>query len=67
MHEIRGFTNWKDASGDKRGGFAIHERFQVHKYCVELTMTTHKDVGELLSIQHKGNQSCLPTYCYKIL
>ena len=25
----RGYTNWKDASGEKRGGFPTHERSQV--------------------------------------
>lgn len=24
-----GYTNWKDASGEKRGGFPTHERSQV--------------------------------------
>ena len=25
----RGYTNWKDAAGEKRGGFPTHERSQV--------------------------------------
>ena len=25
----RGYTNWKDATGDKKGEFAMHERSQV--------------------------------------
>ena len=25
----RGYTNWKDATGEKRGGFPTHERSQV--------------------------------------
>ena len=28
----RGYTNWKDASGEKQGGFPIHERSQVCGY-----------------------------------
>ena len=28
----RGYTNWKDASGEKRGGFPTHERSQVASY-----------------------------------
>ena len=64
----RGYTNWKDASGNKRGGFMTHERSQFHKYCVELTMKTHeKDVGELLSSQHEKEKETNRAYPCKVL
>ena len=63
----RGYTNWKDASGDKRGGFVKHERSQFHKYCVDLTMKTHKDVGESLSSQHEKEKEINCAYLRKVL
>ena len=49
-----GYTNWKDTSGDKRGEFVNHECSQ--KYCVDLTMKTNKDVGELISSEHEKHK-----------
>ena len=64
---IRGYTNWKDASGDKRGAFVKHERSQFHKYCVDLTMKNHKDVGESLSSQHEKEKEINRAYLHKVL
>lgn len=63
----RGYTNRKNASGNKQGGFMTHERLQFHKYCVELTMKTHKDVGELLSSQHEKEEETNCAYLRKVL
>ena len=30
---IQGFTNWKDATGEKHGGFPLHERSHVSFCC----------------------------------
>ena len=38
--------------GGKQLGFLNHEHSQFHKYCVNLTLKTHKDVGELISSKH---------------
>ena len=32
----RGFSNWKDACGDKTGRFPVHKRSQQHEYSVGL-------------------------------
>ena len=32
----RGFTNWKDATGEKHGGFPLHERSHVSFCCCSL-------------------------------
>lgn len=32
----RGFSNWKDACGDKTRGFPVYERSQQHQYSVGL-------------------------------
>ena len=51
---LRGYCNWKDASGEK-GGFANHELSSVHKKAVEVIETlprTTRDVGEQLSSAH---------------
>ena len=64
----RGYTNWKDVSGNKREGFMTHEHSQFHKYCVDLTMKTHeKDVGELLSSQHEKEKETNRAYLCKVL
>ena len=51
---LRGYCNWKDASGDK-GGLASHESSQVHKRAVEVIETlprTMRGIGEHLSSAH---------------
>lgn len=45
----RGFCNWKDACGEKRGAFATHERSHIHKYCMNLLSTPSRSVAEMLS------------------
>lgn len=57
-----GYTNWKDTSGDKH---VNHEC--SHKYCVDLTMETHKDVGELISSEHEKHKETNPAYLHKVL
>ena len=54
-----GYTNWKDACGDKTGGFPRHERSQVHKYCVDVKTMTQKDVGKLSSQLEKQKASIM--------
>ena len=51
---LRGYCNWKDASGNK-GGLASHESSSVHKRAVEVIETlprTTRDIGEQLSSAH---------------
>ena len=60
----RGNTNWKDASGDKRGQFVNYEHSQFHKYFVHLTMRTHKDVGELISSVNEKHKKINRTYLH---
>ena len=62
-----GYTSWKDASRDKQGGFVNHEHSQFHKYCVDLTMKTHKDVGELISSEHEKHKETNRAYLHKVL
>ena len=34
-----GYTNWKDAAGEKTGGFPVHERSEVGRtFCKILTI-----------------------------
>ena len=57
---LRGYCNWKDASGDK-GGLASHESSQVHKRAVEVMETlprTIRDIGEHLS-SAKAMKPCI--------
>ena len=63
----RGYTNWKDACGDKTGGFPSHERSQVHKYCVDAMTKTQKDVGELLSSELEKQKAVNRAYLRKVL
>ena len=63
----RGYTNWKDASRDKRGGVVNHECSQIHKYCVDLAMKSHKDVGELISSEHEKQKEINHAYLHKVL
>ena len=62
----RGYTNWKDASVEKRG-FGAHERSQFHKYSVELTLKPQRDVGDLLSSQYEQERKVNRAYLRKIL
>lgn len=54
----------KDASGDKQGGVVNYERFQFHKYCVDLAMKTDKNVVELISSKHEKQKLTVLT-CIK--
>ena len=47
--------------------FAVHARSQVHKYSVEATMKTHKDIGELLLSQHEKEKEVNCAYLRKVL
>ena len=46
---IRGYYNWKDACGEKRGGFASYEHSNIHKYCVDLLAKPPQNVADMLS------------------
>ena len=63
----RGYTNWKDASGDKQGWFVNHERSQFHTYFADLTLKTHKEVGELISTEHEKQKEINCAYLRKLL
>ena len=63
----RGYTNWKDASGDKRGGFSTHERSQVHQYCLEVICKPQKSVAELISSEHEKQKAVNRAYLRKVL
>ena len=64
----RGFSNWKDASGEK-GAFSCHQQSNCHKRAVELMVTlprTTKDVGELLSLTHSQEKLANRQYLLKV-
>ena len=63
----RGYTNWKDASGDKCGGFSTHEHSQVHQYCLEVICKPQKSVAELLSSEHEKQKAVNHAYLRKVL
>ena len=63
----RGYCNWKDATGDKRGGFASHERSHVHKYCLELLSKPCRGVAEMLSSSHVRQMATNRDYLRKVL
>ena len=51
-----GYSNWKDATV----GFHNHEKSATHKLAVEVVLTlsqTHKDIGEMLSINHASEKA----------
>ena len=65
---VRGYSNWKDASGDK-GGFASHKCSSVHKRAVEVVETlprTTRDIGEQLSSSHAEEKLQNRSYLLKI-
>ena len=65
---VRGYLNWKDASGDK-GGFASHEGSSVHKRAVEVVETlprTTRDISEQLSSSHAEEKLQNRSYLLKI-
>lgn len=64
-----GYTNWKDACGEKSGGFPCHKRSQVHKYCAEVTSQTRtqKDVSELVSSEFEKQKTNNRAYLRKVL
>jgi len=64
----RGFSNWKDASGEK-GAFSSHQQNSCHKRAVELMVTlprTIKDVGELLSFTPSQEKLVNRQYLLKV-
>ena len=65
----KGYINWKDATGNKRG-FKQHEQSECHKEAheryVSLRMNT-KDVGESLTQQHKEEKKQNRASLLKIL
>ena len=64
----RGFSNWKDASGEK-GVFSCHQQSSYHKRAVELMVTlpgTTKDVRELLSLTHSQEKLANRQYLLKV-
>ena len=63
----RGYTNWKDACGDKSGGFPSHECSQVHMYCVGVMTKTQKDIGELLSTELEKQKAINRAFLRKVL
>ena len=65
---LRGYCNWKDASGEK-GGFASHESSSVHKKAVEVIETlprTTRDIGEQLSSAHAEEKLRNHAYILKV-
>ena len=65
---VRGYCNWKDATGDK-GSFTGHESSAVHRRAVEVIETLPKtttDVGELLSTSHTQEKIANRTDILKI-
>ena len=65
---VRGYSNWKDASGNK-GGFASHECSSVHKRAVEIVETlprTTRDIGEQLSSSYAEEKLQNRSYLFKV-
>ena len=65
---LRGYCNWKDASGD-RGGLASHESSSVHKRAVEMIETlprTTGDIGEQLSSAYTEEKLRNRAYLLKV-
>ena len=65
---LRGYCNWKDASGDK-GGLASHESSSAHKRAVEVIETlprTTRDIGEQLSSTHAEEKLRNRAYIFKV-
>ena len=64
-----GFSNWKDACGEKSGGFIVHERSHYHKYSVELLKKGDKrpDITEMLSSSLEKERRERRAYLRKVL
>ena len=65
---LRGYCNWKDASGEK-GGFASHESSSVHKKAVEVIETlprTTRDIAEQFCSAHAEEKLRNRAYILKI-
>ena len=63
----RGYYNWKDACGEKRGGFAPHEHSNIHKYYVELLAKPPQNVAEMLSSEVCRQMAVNRNYLRKVL
>lgn len=53
--------------GINKGGVVNYERFQFHKYCVDLAMKTDKNVVELISSKHEKQKEINCAYLHKVL
>ena len=61
------YTNWKDASGAKKGGFPSHERSHFHKHCTGILAKSHRDIAEMMSTEHKKQKAVNRAYLSKVL
>ena len=50
---ICGYTNWKDASQDKKCGFPLYERLHFHWCCTGICARSHRDTAEMNSTEHE--------------
>ena len=46
-----GYTNWKDASRDRKGGFPLHERLHFKRDCTRILAWSHHDIAEMMSTE----------------
>ena len=53
----RGYTKWKDASGDKKGGFPLHERSHFRSHCMGILAQSHHDIAEMMSTEYEKQKA----------
>ena len=61
------YTNWKDASGEKKSGFSSHERSHFHRHCTGILGKSHRDIAEMMSTEHEKQKAVNRAYLGKVL
>ena len=62
----RGYTNWKDASREKKGGFHLHERLHFQRHCTSILARSHCGIAEIMFTEHR-KKAVIYAYLRKIL
>ena len=63
----RGYIDWKDTSGNKKGGFPSYDRSHFHMHCTGIVTKSHRDIAEKMSSEHEKQKPVNRAYLSKVL
>ena len=62
-----GYTNWKDASGKKKGGFPLHKQLHFYSDWTGILAHSYQDIAEMISTEHEKQKAVNRAYLKKVL